>query len=347
MLKEKLLLSFLCFLFLPDTLLACTRALYSSNDGKYTVTGRTMDWFENVHSNLWAFPRGIARNGATKKNPLKWESQYGSVIVAGFDVGTTDGMNEKGLVVNLLYLGETDFGKRDLKRPGLSWSIYSQYILDNFATVSETVEALKEDKIQVVASPLPGSSSKPPTVHFSLSDPSGDSAVFEYIKGKLVIHHGKQYKVMTNSPTYDQQLALNTYWQSISGDSMLPGTRRAADRFVRASYYIDHLPIAKSNRDAMAYVNSIMRNVSVPFGKSDPRKPNIAPTLWLTISDQKNKIYYYESTLSPGGVWVNLDQIDFNKGTPVKKLTLDNRPDLTGDLTKSFQPAKAFTFAGK
>ncbi|CSI84473.1 choloylglycine hydrolase [Vibrio cholerae] len=30
-----------------------------------------------------------------------------------------------------------------------------------------------------------------------------------------MIHHGSQYKVMTNSPTFDQQLALNTYWQQI------------------------------------------------------------------------------------------------------------------------------------
>jgi penicillin V acylase-like amidase (Ntn superfamily) len=32
--------------------------------------------------------------------------------------------------------------------------------------------------------------------------------------GKLVIHHGKQYTVMTNSPTFDQQLALNAYCES-------------------------------------------------------------------------------------------------------------------------------------
>ena len=41
------------------------------------------------------------------------------------------------------------------------------------------------------------------SVHLAVSDPTGDSAIFEYIAGKLVIHHGKEYQVMTNSPIYD------------------------------------------------------------------------------------------------------------------------------------------------
>ena len=41
---------------------------------------------------------------------------------------------------------------------------------------------------------------------------------------------------MTNSPVYDQQIAINTYWDLIGGNRMLPGTINAADRYVRASY---------------------------------------------------------------------------------------------------------------
>lgn len=47
---------------------------------------------------------------------------------------------------------------------------------------------------------------------------------------------------MTNSPTFDQQLALNTYWQQIGGTVMLPGTNRASDRFARASFYTQAIP---------------------------------------------------------------------------------------------------------
>ena len=45
-------------------------------------------------------------------------------------------------------------------------------------------------------------------VHLAMEDASGDSAIVEYIGGKPVVHHGRQYTSMTNDPTYDEQLAL-------------------------------------------------------------------------------------------------------------------------------------------
>ena len=66
-----------------------------------------------------------------------------------------------------------------------------------------------------------------------LSDASGDSAIIEYIDGKQVIHHNRAYQVMTNSPTFDKQLALNEYWKQIGGTVMSPGTNRASDRYAR------------------------------------------------------------------------------------------------------------------
>ena len=65
---------------------------------------------------------------------------------------------------------------------------------------------------------------------------------------------------MTNSPPFDQQLALNAYWKGIGGDVMLPGTIRASDRFVRASYYVDALPDDASGPRAIAAVFSVAPN---------------------------------------------------------------------------------------
>lgn len=325
---------------------ACSRVIHMSEDGSHVVTGRNMDWYEDIESNLWLFPRGMKRDGNVGQNSAQWKSKYGSVIVAGFDAGTTDGLNEKGLMVNMLYLAESDFGKRDESRPGLSFSIYTQYLLDNYATVAEAVEALKDDNIQIVAYPLPGSSSQPPTLHFSLSDATGDSAIFQHLNGKLVIHHGKKYNVMTNSPTYDQQIALNSYWETVGGEAMLPGTRRSADRYVRASYYEKQLPDPKNDRQAMANVMSVMRNVSVPFGATNPDEPNIAPTIWRTAADHVRNIYYFESTLSPNIIWVQLNSLDFGPKMPVKKLNLVGNYDLSGDVSDQFKAAKPFIFLG-
>ncbi len=86
---------------------ACTRTLYVSKDG-LVLTGRSMDWGEDMQSNMWVLPRGMKRDGMGGKNTVTWESKYGSLVVSAYDIGTCEGMNEKGLVVNMLALVESD-----------------------------------------------------------------------------------------------------------------------------------------------------------------------------------------------------------------------------------------------
>ncbi len=86
-----------------------------------------MDWLEDLHSDMWIFPRGMERDGGIGKNSIKWKAKYGSVIISGYNAASADGMNEKGLVANLLYLAESDFGDLNGK-PGLSFGAWVQYI---------------------------------------------------------------------------------------------------------------------------------------------------------------------------------------------------------------------------
>ena len=320
---------------------ACTRTVYLGLEGM-TVTGRTMDWAEDLGSNLWLFPRGLDRDGAIDAKSITWKNKYGSVVAAGYDVGTADGMNEKGLVANLLYLAESDYGKPDGTKPTLSIGAWAQYVLDNYATVAQAVEALRAEPFVLVAPLLPNGSRA--ALHLAISDPSGDSAIFEYISGKLQIHHERSYQVMTNSPVFDEQLALNKYWEKIGGMTMLPGTNRAADRFVRASFYINAVPKSGDAREAVAASFSVMRNVSVPRGISVEGQPNISSTIWRSVADQKNRVYFFEHTLSPGALWVKLGNLDFAAGSGVRKLTLANRYDIVGDATGMFEKAAPFKF---
>ena len=96
----------------------------------------------------------------------------------------------------------------------------------------------------------------------------------------------------------------------------------------------------------MANVKSVMRNVSVPFGATNPDKPNIAPTILRTAADHVHKSYYFESTLSPNIIWVKLADLNFKTGAPLKKLNLVGNYDLTGNVGDKFVEAKPFTFAG-
>lgn len=320
---------------------ACTRAVYFGQQGQ-TVTGRSMDWVEDMQSNLYVFPRGMARDGGLGDKSLKWISKHGSAIISVYEAGTADGMNEQGLVANLLYLAESAYPPPDDPRPVVVISAWAQYLLDNFATVAEAVAEISQDKFRVVAVGSPGGIQG--NVHLSISDAAGDSAIFEYIGGKLVIHHGRQFQVMTNSPVYDQQLALNEYWKQIGGTVMLPGTGRAADRFARASFYINATAQSADAREAIADVFSVIRNVSVPRGISTPSQPHMSSTLWRTVADQKNKVYLFEDTASPSLLWVRLTGIDLAPGSGVRKLTLHGNPGLGGDQTANLQPAQPFRF---
>ncbi|MFZ0791166.1 MAG: linear amide C-N hydrolase [Chromatiaceae bacterium] len=121
---------------------ACTRAVYLGPDERI-LTGRSMDWKLPIISNLWAFPRGMERNGAAGDRSVKWTSRYGSLAVSGYDISTADGMNEAGLVVNLLWEVEATYPEDDGVTPRISLSVFPQYLLDRYATVAEAVTDLR------------------------------------------------------------------------------------------------------------------------------------------------------------------------------------------------------------
>jgi len=196
-----------------------------------------------------------------------------------------------------------------------------------------------------VSDAIPGTN-RLTTVHVSVSDATGDNAIFEYVGGKLVIHHDRSYTVMTNSPVFDQQLAINEYWKSIPGTIALPGTNRAADRFVRASFYVKAIAQTDNTRVALAGMFSVIRNCSVPFGISSESEPNISSTRWRTVSDQKNRVYYFENVLNPNVVWVDFKNLDFSAKAPVRKLSLSNNENYAGESSRNFVTTAPFKFAG-
>lgn len=337
---------FICLVFSLNEAYSCTRVVYRGLN-KTVITARSMDWKDNIPANLWLLPRGMERNGEVGTTSIKWKSKYGSLITSSWDIVSSDGMNEMGLVGNLLWLVESSYPKfeKDKNTAGISISLWLQYVLDNFATVDEAVAALSKKEFVIVSSNIPGTD-KFATVHLSISDKTGDSAIFEYIDGELVIHHDETYTTMTNSPTFEEQLAINTYWKGIPGTIMLPGTNRAADRFVRASYYIDVIPKTDNTRVAISSVFSVIRNCSVPLGISSPTEPNISSTRWRTVADQKNLVYYFDNVLNPNVIWVEFSKIDFSEEAKVKKLSLDNNENFAGESSMNFKSTPAFKFAG-
>lgn len=315
----------------------CTRVLWNTNQLAVMV-GRTMDWPESTEPILTVLPRGMARQGGkvgrevVAENGAEWVSRYGSLVTTTYDIGTADGLNERGMAVQMLFLPSTNFGTRPEGKPAVHAGLWAQYLLDNAATVAEALQLQEEIAITMVSA-----HGRDATVHLSLADAGGDSTIVEYIDGRPVIHHGPEFRIMTNDPAYDEQLALLAQqdFSRPSSQMPLPGNVNPIDRFQRAAYYLALLPEPASEREAVASLMSVMRNTSVPFGA--PYKDfGIYNTEYRTVANLTDRRYYFELTTSPNVMWAELDRFDLAPGAPVRRLNPDNI-NLAGDVSARFR----------
>ncbi len=337
-LQNAILLVLLSMVLLYSTVEACTRLTYNGLEN-IVVTGRSMDWVEDIKTDLWALPAGLTKVGSSEPNSVQWTSKYGSIIACGYNIATTDGINTEGLNANLLYLATSDYGKPKANRKNISVLSWAQYFLDNYATVKEAVEDFSQDKFNMTAQLLPNG--EYPAVHLAITDSTGANAIFEYVGGKLVVYQNKKYTVMTNEPNFDKQLILNEYWQRLDG-VFLPGTAEPDDRFVRTYYYVNNAPKTADQQYSIAIGFSLIRNASVPFSKQISGKPNVAATIWRSVSDLKQKVYYFESADRPNVFWVEISNLNLQERMPVKKLPLANNEIYAGDASQYFIPSKPF-----
>jgi penicillin V acylase-like amidase (Ntn superfamily) len=301
---------------------ACSRVLWKTmHHGVFSA--RTMDWNVLFDPEMMIYPRGMKVTGALDQNAAKWTSRFGSLVVNGtnYDNAGVDGMNEKGLTAHLLYLNATKYEQRDA-RPGVSYFNWLRYVLDNNATVADALVCLQ--KVQVVPVPIH-------TIilgaHTAMEDASGDSAILEFVNGKMLVHHGPQYVVMTNDPTYDVAIRDLKNYQSFGGTKPLPGNIASFERFVRAEYFLKYLPQPKDREQGVAFVFQVIRNVAVPFGAPYAGGPgDIYPTWWLSAADLTDRIYYFSMTDSPNVVWVDVSKLNFSQGGRCSVLIRKTKP---------------------
>lgn len=333
-------LALFCTVFTQITLIenafACTRALWVTDNS--VIVGRTMDWKGEMGANIWVYPRGVKRDGLAEDNSISWISKYGSIVTTAYDTMATDGMNEKGLAVHIFWLNESDYGQRDPSLPGISVLMWMQYYLDNFASVDEAMKFTQSNPFQVESYEL----DDPVNLHFIFEDASGDSAIVEYINGEPHIYHDRSYVAAANSPTYDQQLTNLGLYKGFGGQKPLPGTTDSMDRFVRAAYYVSHLPNPQSERDAISKILSVTSNTAMPYGTSSDERPTPSETIWHTALDLTHRNYYFVSTSNHNLIWASLDKFNLDKGAPILKLDLVNRSDLSGDVTHEFKAESGF-----
>ena len=319
----------------------CSRVVLQGKDS-LTLVGRTLDWRTPIPTYLYVYPRGMQKQGMPSGNTLHWRSKYGSVLAVSYDGGVTEGMNEKGLVMNALFCKGTIYRTAAAgKMPTMSLAVFVSYVLDNFSTVDEVNGWLAENDFAIYGENFDQGTEA--ALHWALTDRSGKTLVMEFQNGKLDTYLSADYRVLTNDPPFPQMLAINNYWKQVGGANMLPGTVRSADRFARASFFINHVPTDVDYRQAAAEVLSVLGNVAVPLGYELEDAPNLSSTQWKSVADAKNLIYYFGFTSQFAVFNIDLRSLDLSAGAPVLKLDTEARTDMSGcvnNLLKRSQPFK-------
>lgn len=334
---------------------ACTAITLIAEDGSL-VQGRTLEWGAfYTHSKLLIIPRGTDLSGVTPdgKPGLPWKTTYGVLGVNSMDRSDyTDGLNEKGLAVSLLYLsGYAKYQPYDPLKAHLSisQSQLATWILTSFATTDEVREMLPN--IRVVPVPEAEIGGIPAPFHFLVSDQSGKTIVIEYTEGKLHIYDNK-VGVMTNSPEFPWHLKnLGNYvTHSIkpvkpmkvgdmeirplgvgSGLLGLPGDFTPPSRFIRAAAFRNTVPELATGARAIEEAFRILNNFDIPIGTlgEDSHDPSVlGDTQWTGVMDTQSLRYYYRTMYNHRIRVVDLKAIDFNKpGIRFKSLDEKQKQD--------------------
>lgn len=320
---------------------ACTRVLYKGLDSLYVVA-RSLDWKTPIPTNLYVYPRGMEKVSSDQPNHIKWTSKYGAVYAVGYDGGVTEGMNEKGLVVNGLFCKGTVYNNTQTDdRPMMSLSVFVAYLLDMNETVDEVREVLERHDFQIQGATFDGGTVS--ALHWGVTDATGKSIIFEFVNGDIQIHDMGDYRAMTNDPTWPDMIAIIDYWEKIGGKNMLPGTVTSPDRCVRANYFAHHVkPVAEQGL-GVSIARSVLMNSCVPYTYEIQGEPNLSSTQWRSYADLRDLCYYFEFVTNTGYYYVDLKKVNLNKGASVMKFDTSKSNDMAGEINKYLEKSNPFT----
>lgn len=327
--------------FAPQSADACSRVLYVG-DNNLRIVGRSLDWKTPIPTNLYVYPRGIEKQGNKTANPVRWRSKYGAVYAVSYDGGVTEGMNEKGLVVNGLFCKGTVYeNDSTMGRPDMSLAVFVAWLLDMNATTQEVIQTLRQRNFTISGATFDGGTVS--ALHWGVTDATGDCCVFEFDHGKINIYQGQDMPVMTNDPTFPQMTAINDYWVKVGGQNMLPGTVKSPDRFVRAYYFDGHVGKTADADEGLSIIRSILMNVSVPYKYTIETEPNVSMTQWRSFANIRDSRYYFDLVTNPGIYYVDLGRLRLEPGAPVLKLTTSETADLVGCANERLRRSEPFT----
>ncbi|PWH84009.1 hypothetical protein DIS18_05535 [Algibacter marinivivus] len=268
---------------------ACSAFMCRAKNGVYFA--KNFDW-QYSHGYIIKNSKGVFKNGYNFKgeHTASWTSKYGSItfnqIGKEFPFG---GMNEEGLVVEQLWNQddcEYEVFKNSKTISELEWI---QFQLDNYKTVDEVIDSLKQITIIPVMA----------KVHYFITDTSGKSAIIEFINGKTqLIESSDNHQLITNSNYKNSQ----NYWATHK-DTVDKTSGRSLDRYCHLSHSISKLNL-DNTIDSEALFKTLLPT-------------RTTQTQWSIVYDVTNKEIQFLSRNNPTVKTIKLDNFNFEDDTTV------------------------------
>ncbi|WP_373975038.1 linear amide C-N hydrolase [Chitinibacter sp. SCUT-21] len=303
---------------------ACTGITLKSQDGAY-IFARTQEWGTfDLKSRVTIIPRNFALQTTLEdgKKGVGWKTKYG---VVGLDVVEKDylidGMNEKGLTVNLFYHeGFAQYPKYDASKAASSIPVLAlaPYLLSNFQSIDEVRTAMS--KLNVVGVHVEAIGGVPP-VHLIVTDRNGKAVVIEFTNGVTKLHDAP-LGVVTNGPNYDWHITNLLNYTNLdvplphrkvddirslkfgAGARLfgLPGDLTSPSRFLRAAAYASTARQTENGSETMYEAFRILDNFNLTIGTAAAegsgevhQEGMRSSTIWTTAYDTKNLVLQYHT----------------------------------------------------
>ena len=295
------------FALTANDVLACT-TFCLKNKGE-VLFGKNYDWMIGDGA-VFVNRRGVSKWSSVdgEKNVAKWTSKYGSVTFNQYGwESPSGGMNEAGLVIELMWLDDTKYPLPD-SRPAIDVLEWIQFNLDTAATADEVIA--NSDKVRIASRV---------NLHYLVNDKSGRTAAIEFLDGKLVAHTGSKLAAAAlANDTYDRSVEYSRSAHSIGSESSLDRFSRAAARTA------EFASLSKTEKVAVDHALGILADVAQKNS-----------TQWSIVYDQKRGKIYFRTRKTPQIRSIDTTAFDYSCAAPVK--ILDMNTELAGDATHYFK----------
>jgi choloylglycine hydrolase len=351
--------AYLCVLS-PSFADSCTVFRLKASDGSIVV-GRSMEFAVDLKYDVIVVPRNKAYISPAPdgKEGLSWKTSYGYVGIGslGMDYGLSDGMNEKGLAVGLLWF-ESDMKWQDVapgeRKHALAQAMVGDWILGNFVSVEDVKREIRKLKVFKYTDPKTKIS---PTVHFIVYDANGGCIVIEYENGMCNIYDNplgimtnapgfpwhlnnlRQYVGMTSEVSQPCPISGLTFSTTGHGSGMfgLPGDLTPPSRFVRLAVLIRFSDMQPDAERTLNLAQHIINTFDIPFGLVTDTLPDQKTVLkestqWVTFRNLTKRTLYFRTYDNLNLRKIDLNKLDFS-GTQVKRIPMFGTSETITDVT--------------